>query len=178
VVPVQQQQREQRANLRRRERDRPPVVADYLERAEDPELHRAGAYASAMMRRLGRGDEAVLQELCRRYKSRVPSDGEAAHALALDDLHVWVAEVDGELAGFAYAHELPRLDGDTNVFLYELEVDERFRRRGIGRALVEEAKRLAAGRRMFVLTEPDNEAAMRTYAAAGGESEPDVLFRF
>ena len=31
---------------------------------------------------------------------------------------------------------------------------------------------------MFVLTEPDNEAAMRTYAAAGGESEPDVLFRF
>jgi len=31
---------------------------------------------------------------------------------------------------------------------------------------------------MFVLTEPDNEAAMRMYAAAGDEPEPDVLFRF
>ena len=108
----------------------------------------------------------------------MPSDAEAAHALALDDLHVWVAEVEGELAGFAYAHDLPRIDGDTNVFLYELEVDERFRRRGLGRALVEEAKRLAAGRRMFVLTDSDNEAALRMYAAAGGESEPDVIFRF
>jgi len=178
AVPAQQQQHEQRAHLRRRQHDGPPVVGNDLEGAEDPELHEAGAYASAMIRRLSRGDEAVLQELCRRYKSRVPSDDEGAHALALDDLHVWVAEVDGELAGFAYAHELPRVDGDTNVFLYELEVDERFRQRGIGRALVEEAKRLAAGRRMFVLTEPDNEAAMRTYAAAGGKSEPDVLFRF
>jgi GNAT superfamily N-acetyltransferase len=131
-----------------------------------------------MIRRLGRGDGPMLQELCRRYKSRVPTDDEAAWALALDDMHVWVAEVDGELAGFAYAHELPRVDGDTNVFLYELEVDERFRGRGLGRALVEEAKRLASGRRMFVLTDPGNEAAKRTYAAAGGRSEPDLIFRF
>jgi GNAT superfamily N-acetyltransferase len=131
-----------------------------------------------MTRRLGPGDEALLRELCRRYKARVPSDEEARRVLALGDVHIWVAEVDGELAGFSYAHELQRIDGDTMVFLYELEVDERFRRRGLGRALVEEATRLAAGRRCFVLTGLDNEAGRRTYSAAGGVATTELVYRF
>jgi GNAT superfamily N-acetyltransferase len=120
---------------------------------------------------------AVLRQLCSRYKQRVPTEEEARRVLELDDVHVWVAEVDGELAGFSYAHELQRIDGDTMVFLYELEVDERFRRRGLGRALVEEATRLAAGRRCFVLTGLDNEAAQRTYAAAGGLATTELVYR-
>ena len=64
------------------------------------------------------------------------------------------------------------------VFLYELEVYEPFRRRGIGRALVEEAKRFAAGRRVFVLADEGNDAALRTYASAGGKPQRQVLFRF
>jgi GNAT superfamily N-acetyltransferase len=92
--------------------------------------------------RLKLGDEPRLQELCRRFKNRVPSDGEAASFLARDDIYVWVADVDGELAGFAYAYVLLRIDGDTSVFLYELEVDERFRREGLGRALVRQARAL------------------------------------
>ena len=131
-----------------------------------------------MIRKLEPGDEATLQEVARRYKSRVPSDEEAAHVLSLRDLHVWIAEVDGALAGFAYAHELPRVDGDTTVFLYELEVDERFRRRGLGRALVEAAKRLAAGRTMWVLTDDDNVAAKRTYGGAGGTPSPNLVYRW
>jgi GNAT superfamily N-acetyltransferase len=131
-----------------------------------------------VIRRLRPGDEPTLQDVCRRYKPRVPSDDEAARALRLDDVHIWVAEVDGELAGFAYAHELQRIDGDTMVFLYELEVDERFRRRGLGRALVEQAKTLADGRRAFVLTGLDNEPAQRTYAAVGGVATTELVYRF
>jgi ribosomal protein S18 acetylase RimI-like enzyme len=131
-----------------------------------------------MIRKLESGDEATLQELCRRYKTRVPSDEEAAHVLALPDFHVWIAEVDGALAGFAYSHELPRMDGATTVFLYELEVDERFRRRGLGRALVEASKRLAAGRTMWVLTDDDNVPAKRTYGGTGGIPSPEVVFRW
>ena len=130
------------------------------------------------IRRLGPGDERTLQELCSRYKSRVPTDDEAERALALDDVHIWIAEVEGELAGFAYAHELQRIDGDTMVFLYELGVDERFRRRGLGRALVAQAKALAAGRRSFVLTGLDNEPAQRTYAALGGVATTELVYRF
>ena len=123
------------------------------------------------VRRLGAGDEARLQELCRRFKQRMPSDDEAATFLARDDIHAWVAEVDGKLAGFAYAYVLLRVDGDTGVFLYELGVDERFRRRGLGRALVDEARSLAesvGAAKMWVDTSYDNERARRTYAAAGG----------
>jgi GNAT superfamily N-acetyltransferase len=123
------------------------------------------------IRRLGTGDEWRLQELCGRFKDRVPSDDAAAAFLARDDIHVWIAEVDGELAGFTYAYVLLRIDGDTSVFLYELGVDERFRRRGLGRTLVEEARALAervGAAKMWVDTSYDNGPARRTYASAGG----------
>jgi GNAT superfamily N-acetyltransferase len=131
-----------------------------------------------VIRRLRPGDEPTLQDVCSRYKSRVPSDEEAARTLALADVHIWIAEVGRELAGFAYAHELQRIDGDTMVFLYELEVDERFRRRGLGRALVERAQTLAAGRRAFVLTGLDNEPGQRTYASVGGVATTELVYRF
>jgi len=119
-----------------------------------------------------------LAELCRRSKQRVPAAEEIERFLDAPDVHTFVAEEQGELAGFAYCHELLRIDGDTMIFLYELEVYEPFRRRGIGRALVEEAKRLAAGRRLFVLADEGNEAAVRTYASAGGKPQSQVIFRF
>ena len=130
-----------------------------------------------MIRELGPGDEALLQEVCRRFKERVPADVEAARCLARDDIHVWVAEVDGEPAGFAYAYVLLRVDGDRSVFLYELGVDDRFRRRGLGRALVDEARRLAEGEgvlKMWVDTSYDNEAARATYEAAGGIADDEA----
>jgi ribosomal protein S18 acetylase RimI-like enzyme len=129
------------------------------------------------IRRLEAGDGSRLQELCRRFKDRAPTDDEAAAFLASEDIHVWVAEVEGELAGFAYAYVLLRIDGDTSVFLYELGVDERFRRRGLGRALVDEARALAervGAAKMWVDTSYDNEPARRTYAAAGGSPSDEA----
>jgi GNAT superfamily N-acetyltransferase len=75
---------------------------------------------------------------------------------------------------------LLRIDGDASVFLYELDVDERFRRQGIGRALVDEARNLAEREgvlKMCVDTSYDNEPARRTYAAAGGRpvDEPTLV---
>jgi ribosomal protein S18 acetylase RimI-like enzyme len=62
-------------------------------------------------------------------------------------------------------------DKGTEMFLYELGVDERFRNRGFGTALVLALRDLARATGcygMWVLTNEDNSAAMRTYAAAGG----------
>jgi GNAT superfamily N-acetyltransferase len=134
-----------------------------------------------MIRRLEPGDEQLLQELCRRFKDRVPTEGEAVAILAREQLVIWVAEVDGDLAGFAYAHILLRIDGDTSVFLYELDVDERFRRRGLGRALVEDARELGkrlGAKEMWVETSYDNEPAKRTYAAAGGTAAEEPVLDF
>ena len=134
-----------------------------------------------MIRALGPRDVGVLQETCRRFKAGVPSDEEAARFLARDDIHVWVAEVDDEPVGFAYAYVLLRVDGDRSVFLYELGVDARFHRQGIGRALVEEARALAEREgvlKMWVDTSYDNEPARRTYEAAGGTpvDEPTLVY--
>jgi GNAT superfamily N-acetyltransferase len=134
-----------------------------------------------VIHRLSPGDEPRLQELCRQFKDRVPSDKEAADLLAREHVYVWVADVEGELAGFAYAYVLLRIDGDTSVFLYELEVDEAFRRRGLRRALVDQARELAervGALKMWVDTDYENEAARHMYAAAGGQPavEPTLVF--
>ena len=85
--------------------------------------------------------------------------------------HLLVAYEDGTAAGFVTGVEMTHPDKGTEMFLYELGVDERFRNRGIGTALVGalvELARAAGCYGMWVLTDEDNTAAMRTYAAAGG----------
>ncbi len=90
-----------------------------------------------------------------------------------------VAWWDGRLCGFVSAHRLQRFDRRrAEVLLYEIGVDERFQRRGIGRALNAEIIRWAgevAADEVWVLTNRSNTAAMALYQAAGGEEdEPDV----
>jgi hypothetical protein len=82
------------------------------ENSSEPPMRRQ--CLAAVIHRLKPGDERRLQELCCRFKERVPSDNEAASLLAREDIYVWVADVDGELAGFAYAYVLDRIDGDTS----------------------------------------------------------------
>ena len=63
-------------------------------------------------------------------------------------------------------------DKGTEMFLYELAVDEPVRRRGIGTALVQALRTLARERGcygLFVFTDADNEAALATYARAGAK---------
>jgi len=83
-----------------------------------------------------------------------------------------IAYVDGQAAGFVTGTEVLHPDKQQpELFLNELAVDERHRGRGIGRALVRELWRQAqAGgcRGMWVLTDRENAAANKVYAAAGG----------
>jgi ribosomal protein S18 acetylase RimI-like enzyme len=135
-----------------------------------------------VIRRLAAGDEPLLQELCRRFKDRVPRDDEAVRFLATDWAAAFVALEDAEPVGFAYGYVLPRIDGATSMFFYELAVAPASRRAGLGRALAEEMRRLAesaGAAKMWVQTDEDNEAAKRTYASAGAtRAGGDVLFEW
>ncbi len=66
------------------------------------------------------------------------------------------------------------------MFLYELEVVERFRKRGFGTALVVALAKLALERAcygMWVLTDGDNHAALSTYIRSGAAERSDhVMF--
>jgi ribosomal-protein-alanine N-acetyltransferase len=60
------------------------------------------------------------------------------------------------------------------MFLYELAVDEAYRRRGIGTALTHALKELAVKHGcygMWVLTDTDNAAALATYRGSGTTEE-------
>jgi GNAT superfamily N-acetyltransferase len=95
--------------------------------------------------------------------------------LAHPDTLLLVARWDGKACGFLSAYRLQRFDRRrAEVLLYEIGVEEPFRRRGVGRALVEEAKRWAAGvgaDELWVLTEDDNAPVRALYAATGGREE-------
>ena len=84
--------------------------------------------------------------------------------------HLCVAYVDGQAAGFVTGVEMVHPDKGLEMFLYELGVDEAFRGRGVGRALVTalaQRAREAGCYGMWVLTDPENDAGRRTYESAG-----------
>lgn len=77
---------------------------------------------------------------------------------------------DGPALGFVSGVEMTHPDKGTEMFLYELSVDEASRGQGVGAALVEALGVLARELGcygMWVLTDHDNAAARRTYGAAG-----------
>jgi ribosomal protein S18 acetylase RimI-like enzyme len=102
-----------------------------------------------------------------------PTDDEAVRAhLASPTDHLFIAYLGSSPAGYARAHELRRLDGlRPKLMLYEIGTAPQFRRRGVGRALIEAAKALGRSRSaslMFAITGSRNTAAMRLYASTGG----------
>ncbi len=94
-----------------------------------------------------------------------------AAASAVDTLIV--AEEGGVPLGFASLRILPQVESDLpHAELSDLFVEERVRRRGIGRALMMFAERLAAERgcpRIFLVTGFDNPSARAFYRSVGYE---------
>ena len=99
--------------------------------------------------------------------------------LTADGHHLLFANLDGTDVGFVTGIEMTHPDKGTELFLYELGVDDAARGQGAGKALVAALRELAVERGcygMWVLTDADNEAALRTYQAAGGsDPDPQVL---
>ncbi len=76
------------------------------------------------------------------------------------DFHVIVALKDGELIGGLTAYEMQMFKRETTeMFLYEIEVSEKYRRKGVGKTLIEFLKQICIEKgfvEMFVGTEKDN----------------------
>ena len=125
------------------------------------------APSQTTIRRLGPGDEDVIRAL---------AEDEPQTALLADDRTTFVAAFDGETpVGFAFGYVLPRRHGRPTIFfVYEVDVDERYRRQGIGRRLMEEL--LFGQEEAFVLTDAGNDAAMALYASLGGTRVDSVMW--
>lgn len=131
------------------------------------------------IRALGPGDDAAVAAAEHLFDGAVDPDA-AARFLGEPGHHLLVAyDGDERPVGFVTGVETTHPDKDTEMFLYELAVDEPARRRGIGRALVEALAALARERGcygMFVLADDDNVAALATYRSSGGrEASRNVM---
>jgi ribosomal protein S18 acetylase RimI-like enzyme len=92
--------------------------------------------------------------------------------------HLLIAYDAQRAVGFVTGVEVTHPDKGTEMFLYELAVDEPFRRQGIGRSLVERLAALARERGcygMWVITDDINRAARATYEGTGGVPQADQV---
>jgi ribosomal protein S18 acetylase RimI-like enzyme len=109
-----------------------------------------------------------------------PPDRDATERFLAEPTHHLLIAYDdsGDPVGFVSGVETTHPDKGTEMFLYELGVDESARRRGVGRGLVEALAAVARERGcygMWTGTEPDNVAARRTYERAGARTTPAHL---
>jgi GNAT superfamily N-acetyltransferase len=126
------------------------------------------------VRRLAPGDEDVVAALA----DRAPQT-----ALLADDSTIFLVAFEAsEPIGFVLAYELQRRHGDAAMLLvYEVDVHEAYRHRGVATGLLAELARIARERGIadgFVLTDFDNDAANALYAAAGGVPRDVVEWDF
>jgi ribosomal protein S18 acetylase RimI-like enzyme len=131
------------------------------------------------IRRLRSGDERELEKVAPCFDHLVQPEA-VTRFLASENHYILVAYEEDGVAGFVSGVAMTHPDKGTEMFLYELAVDEKFRRRGVGTKLVSalaDMARLRGCYGMWVLTEEDNAAALATYSAAGGrrESTPVML---
>jgi ribosomal protein S18 acetylase RimI-like enzyme len=119
------------------------------------------------------GDDRLVAAASHLFDGPARPDA-TARFLAEDGHHLLIAYDDERAVGFVSGVEVTHPDKGTEMFLYELAVDEPFRRRGIGRALTERLADLARQvgcYGMWVITDHDNEAARATYEGTGGVPE-------
>jgi [ribosomal protein S18]-alanine N-acetyltransferase len=130
------------------------------------------------IRRLGPDDLALV--LAAQHLFDGPARPDATRRfLDSADHHLLLALDSGTPIGFVSGVEVTHPDKGTEMFLYELGVDEPFRRRGIGKQLVNALSQLAIDHGCYGMwvgvDASDNAAALATYRSAGAEEPAPVL---
>ena len=129
------------------------------------------------IRSLGPGDDADVLAASPLFDG--PADSEATHRFLADPRHhLLVAYESGLPVGFVSGVEMTHPDKGTEMFLYELAVDEEHRRRGVATALVNRLAGVARARGcygMWVATDEQNAPAQATYRGANGVPEPGQI---
>ena len=108
------------------------------------------------IRRLDAVDAAAMRELNAlfskvfddpgNYPPNEPGEPYLQRMLGNEDVIVLVAADEERLVGGLVAYVLPKLEQQrSEIYIYDLAVDEAFRRRGVATALIDHLKTLAAG---------------------------------
>ena len=109
------------------------------------------------------------------YLAKPPSDGYVQRWLGSDRGIVLVAMEEDEVVGGLVAYVLEKFEQErSEVYIYDLAVTERVRRRGIAAALIRELQRIAKARGawvIFVQADYGDDPAIQLYESLGEREE-------
>lgn len=131
--------------------------------------------------RLATGDIALLRALnalfgkafedAESYIAKPPSDAYAAKVLSNEGIVALVALSDEQVIGGLVAYELDKLEQErSEVYIYDLAVDDGFRRQGVATALIRHLGEIAASRGAWVIyvqADYGDEPAIALYTKLG-----------
>ncbi|MEU1472427.1 GNAT family N-acetyltransferase [Streptomyces sp. NPDC005761] len=150
----------------------PPALPDGLtarpmtpEEFADWEDGAIAGYAESLMTR-GTPQEAALRAARASHAAHLPQ------GLATEGAQLHHLVHEGEKAGFLWVARFEMHPGQVIGYVFDVEVDERFRGRGYGRALMLQAERLAIGAgetRLGLHVVTANTPALRLYESLGYE---------
>ena len=126
---------------------------------------------SCEIRVLGPGDEALLSDAVPGVFDHAVVPALAREFLADPRHHIAVAVVDGRVVGFASAVHYVHPDKPAELWINEVGLALAFRRRGLGRQLLQTLFRLGTAlgcAEAWVLTDRANLGAQALYASVGG----------
>lgn len=145
------------------------------------------SFRNVAIRSLGSGDDIQFQGMldlfsdvfddARHYSSARPARQYREALLARDDIFMLVALADQTIVGALVAYELRKFEQERSEFyIYDLAVSERWRRRGIATALIDNLKvtaRKKGGWVIYVQADYGDEPATAFYTKLG--TREDVM---
>ena len=142
-----------------------------------------------IIRKLISGDTHLLHQLILDWygdddatSSLIPDEEYLKQLLGRPDYYVYVALFNEKVIGGFTAYELQMFNKKRKeVFLYEIGVNEMYRRMNVARELIERLKSDCKANdieSIFVGTSADNEGAIRLYESSGGRRENIPWFTF
>ena len=107
------------------------------------------------------------------YLEAQPDDDYLRALLARDSFFAIAAFEDEEIVGGLAAYELPKFEqARSEIYIYDLAVDERFRRRGVATALIQALQQIAREKGawvIFVQADYGDDPAIALYNKLGVE---------
>lgn len=137
--------------------------------------------SSFSVRRLERGDTAHFRALnamfarafedAEHYSAKPPSDAYAEKVLSKESIIPLVALSEGQVIGGLVAYELDKLEQErSEIYIYDLAVDDAFRRQGVATALIRNLGEIASSRGasvIYVQADYGDEPAIALYTKLG-----------
>lgn len=140
------------------------------------------------VRRLQGGDYALLASAIKMLipederDGGVASDAHLKRALENTACYFIVCLIDSTPVGYLSAFGFPAIDDDcSQVYLYDITVDEQHRRKGIGTRMIGELKRHCkedGADHIWVGTSLENEAAQKTFEGTGASRERETYIEY